>query len=138
VTPSVTATYASVSGSASESQVPSPEYGASFSGITLQTDIDGNVETASGNVAMSALGQTGESYVVSSSQSLGSTFADVDAAFSGGEAATLGATIDIAAFGLGSAQLPTVRNLIISHTDSGVTAYEVIRVTFNRPALDTP
>jgi hypothetical protein len=136
VSPSMTATYASVSGGASESQVPSPEYSASFEGITLQTDIAGNVETATGSVAMSALGQTGESYVISHDQSLGSTFADIDAAYSAGEAATLSETIDMGAFGL--TQLPTVRNLIISHTESGVTAYEVIRITVNRPALDTP
>ncbi len=136
VSPSVTATYASVSGSASESQVPSPQYSLDFSGITLQTDIAGNVEAATGSVAVTALGQTGESYVINNNQSLGSTFADVDAAYSASSPATLGATIGMGAFGL--TQLSSVRNLIISHTESGVTSYEVIRITFNRPALDTP
>ena len=46
--PSVSATYASVSGTASESQVPAPAYTASFGDLTLQTDVAFVVQLASG------------------------------------------------------------------------------------------
>jgi hypothetical protein len=131
--PSVNATYAAVSGSASESQVPAPSYALDFSGLTLQTNAAHVVQSATGSVVTSALGQTGESWVISSNQSLGSSYAAIDAEYALGTPASVGASIAISAFGLGGATLPTVRNLIISHTVSGVTAYEVIRVSFAAP-----
>lgn len=124
------ASFASVSSTASESQVPAPDYALTFDGFAIQTDIDQVVQSATGAVTATATEQTGELYVVSSNALLGSSFADIDAEFALGNAAALGAPLPASAFDLEGATLPAVRNLIMVHTVSGVSAYEVIRITF--------
>lgn len=130
--------YASQTSTVSESQVVAPAYTTDFTDMQIQTDSNAYVQSTSGSAALNlAMGaRSGEKYVITSDQSLGSSFAAIDSAYGGaGTPATLGASIDASEFGLdgGSVHLPAVRNLIISHTESGVAAYEVIRVTFNAP-----
>jgi hypothetical protein len=130
-TDSTAASFASVSSTASESQVVAPDYTLDFGALALQTDALQVVQSASGSIAPSATNQTGERFVVSSNGSLGSTFAAVDAEFLDGTPQALEATIPASDLGLNGAELPAVRSLIIAHTVSGVTAYQVIRITFN-------
>jgi hypothetical protein len=131
--PTVHATYAAVTSTATESQVAAPSYALDFSGLTLQTNESHVVQSATGTVATTATGQTGESYVISESTTLGSAFADIDAEYALGTPAAVDASIAISAFDLGGKTLPALRNLIILHTESGVSAYEVIRITFAAP-----
>jgi len=130
---STSAQYAAVSSTVSETQVPAPDYDLSFGALTLQTNVGDVVQSASGTIAADATDQTGEFYVISTA-ALGSSFAEIDSAYKAGTPAALGASIDATAFGLVGATLPTVRNVIIVHTVSGVNAYQVIRVTFNPAA----
>lgn len=131
--PTVHATYAAVTSTASESQVAAPNYALDFNGLTLQTNVSHVVQSATGTVATTATGQTGESYVISENSSLGSTFADIDAEYALGTPAAVDTSIAISAFDLGGKTLPALRNLLILHTESGVAAYEVIRITFAAP-----
>lgn len=128
---STSAQYAAVSSSVSESQVPAPDYTLGFTSFAMQTDVADVVQTTSGDIDATADAQTGELYVVSANQALGSTFAAIDAEYALGTPAALGASIAASELGLEGATLPTVRNLIVVHTVSGVSAYQVIRVTFN-------
>ncbi|MDB5219517.1 MAG: hypothetical protein JWO86_7444 [Myxococcaceae bacterium] len=131
--PTVNATYATVTATASESQVVAPSYALDFGGLTLQTNVSHVVQSASGNVTTTATGQTGESYVISENTSLGLDFADVDAEYALGEPAAVGSSIAIDAFDLGGKTLPVTRTLIIQHAESGVPAYQVVRITFAAP-----
>ncbi len=145
VNPNTSATYASVmSTSNGTSQVPSPNYSVSFESFGIKTDIAQYVQTATGNVTVTAGSNHGESYVINTDQMLGGSFAAVDAAYlAGGTPVTVAGSIDWSAFslfqtladgGVTGVQLPTVRNVIIVHTVSGVSSYEVIRITFNNAA----
>jgi hypothetical protein len=136
VTPGTTATYASVT-SASNAAVPvlAPDYTATFGSFALTADISQFVQTATGTVTVTAGSNPGEYYIINTSQSLGSSFAAIDTAYlAGGTPVAIGTTIDESAFSLlpsGTVKLPVVRNVIIVHTVSGVSAYEVIRITFS-------
>lgn len=139
-TPAVTATYASVSSSANaETQVPAPNYTLSFTGLDVQTDVDNVVETATGDVAFVPGTRLGEFYVVNTNQTLGATFAIIDAAYAAGTAVAYPTDpanlIPADSFTLVGVTLPVIRNIIVIHEVSGVESYEVIRVTFNAPVI---
>lgn len=131
--PPASSTFASVSATASESQVVAPDYTVGLSGVTIQTDVNDVVQSATGSVTTTAIGQTGEFYVISTNQSLGSTFAAMDAEYALGTPAAVAASIAVSDFALVGETLPKIRNLILTHTVSGVTAYRVIQITFNAP-----
>jgi hypothetical protein len=131
------ATYASVAAPANgTTQVVSPDYTVSFLSFGITTDINQKVQTATGSVTVNTVSNLGEKYVINTNQTLGATFAIIDAAYlAGGTPVTVAGSIAASAFTLdpggGSVTLPTIRNVIIAHTVSGVTSYEVIRITFN-------
>jgi hypothetical protein len=131
--PSPDAGYATVSYSVTDSLVVPPDYTTDFSGVVLSASSEKVVSSATGNVTLSASGQTGELYVVSTDQSLGSTFEQVDEAYAQGTKYAVAASIEISAFTLVGQTLPKKRNLVISHAVDGVNAYQVIRITFNDP-----
>ncbi len=137
VTPSTSATYASVmSTSNGTTQVVSPDYTVSFGSFGITTDINQYVQTATGSVTVTAGSNAGEFYIINTSQSLGGSFAAIDAAYlAGGTPVAVTASIAASAFslapGAGTVHLPIVRNVIVAHTVSGVSSYEVIRITFN-------
>ncbi|MDP9034557.1 MAG: hypothetical protein M3O50_07095 [Myxococcota bacterium] len=125
------ATYATVTSSGNgASAVPAPNYTAAFGSLSITTDVNQAVQTATGTVALNAGSQAGETYVVDANQSLGSTFAAIDTAYGAGTPVAVAATIPVASFTLGSATLPTVRNLIVLHTANNVKAYQIVRITF--------
>jgi hypothetical protein len=84
-----------------------------------------------GSLGLVAGSQTGEQYVVTGP--VDATFAAVDAAFSGGTAVAMAASIPAASFLTAGDSLPATRTVIVSHTVSGVVAYETIQITFNHP-----
>jgi hypothetical protein len=110
-------------------QVSAPNYGLDFSGYVVKEDINHVVQSTTSAVKVMAGSHLGESYLVDTRQDLGWSFAAVDAAYTAGAPAPLGATI--AEFGLAGTTLPTLRNVIILHTQNGVRSYQVLRVTFN-------
>ena len=112
-------------------QVSAPDYWLDFSGYVIKADINHVVQSTTGAVSVMAGSHPGESYVVDTRQDLGWSFAAIDAAYSAGAAATLGATISD--LGLAGTTLPVLRNVIILHTENGVKSYQVLRVTFNAP-----
>ncbi len=125
------ATYATVTSSGNgASAVPAPNYTVAFGSLSITTDVNQAVQTATGTVALNAGSQAGETYVVDVNQSLGSTFAAIDTAYGAGTPVAVAATIPAASFTLGSATLPTVRNVIVLHTANFVKSYQVIRITF--------
>jgi hypothetical protein len=130
-TASTGATYAQFAGAATATQVPAPDYTADVSGMVVQTDALDDVATVSGSIGLTAGSQTGEQYVVTGP--VDATFAAVDAAYSGGTQVAMAAAIPAASFLTAGDSLPTMRTVIISHTVSGVVAYETIQITFNHP-----
>jgi hypothetical protein len=129
---STSATYASVSSTGNQAQqVLAPDYAVGFGSLVLRTDVDQVVTTASGTVSLSLGSQAGEFYVVNTNASLGSDFADIDAAYAAGTPAAVAATIPAASFSLGGTTLPEHRNIIILHASNGVKAYQVVTITFN-------
>ncbi len=110
-------------------QVSSPDYWLDFSGYVVKNDINHVVQSTTGVVKVMAGGHVGEAYLIDARQDLGWSFGAVDAAYTAGAPAPLDATIS--EFGLAGATLPTLRNVIILHTQNGVKSYQVLRVTFN-------
>lgn len=123
--------------SATTSAVSAPDYTASTAGLTLQTDADDIVESATGTVGLTDVSVTGDHYVVSTTDlSSSPSYADIDAAYLAGTESSLSGsnpTIPAADFALVSEDLssPVLRSLIIAKTDNGNRAYEVITITFN-------
>jgi hypothetical protein len=130
--PTVNATFAQVSGATSDIQVPAPDYSTDFSGMTVQSDFENKVTSATGNAALSAGDNLGEKYVIVPG-SIGTSFAEADAAYGAGTKVDMASTIPAASFLSGGDSLPASRTLIISHTVEGVRAYEVVRITFSAP-----
>ncbi|MDP9036398.1 MAG: hypothetical protein M3O50_16480 [Myxococcota bacterium] len=139
--PAATATYVAVTATApgdagaTATVVPSPNYTVGFGDLSIQTDVGQVVQTASGTVALNAGTQAGELYVIDSNQSLGSNFDSIDTAYGAGTPVAVAPTLLVGAFSLPTAQLPTVRNVIIVHTANYVRAYEVIRITFTATTM---
>jgi hypothetical protein len=131
-TASTGATYQQFTGSASTTQVPAPDYTSGFGSLAVQADALDKVSTATGNVSLVAGSQSGEEYVVVAG-SVGATFGAVDAAYAAGTAVAIATSIPAASFLTAGDQLPSTRTVIISHTVSGVVAYEAIQITFNHP-----
>jgi hypothetical protein len=125
------ATYAQFAGVGTATQVPAPDYTADVSGMVVQVDALDDVATASGSIGLTAGSQTGEQYVVTGP--VDATFAAVDAAYSGGTPVAVTTSIPAASFLTAGVSLPTIRTVILSHTVSGVVAYETIQITFNHP-----
>ena len=69
--------------------------------------------------------------MINTSQSVGSSFAEIDAAFAAGTQIAIAPTIPASSFALIGQTLPIVRNVIIHHSQSGVSTYEIIRITFS-------
>ncbi len=130
---SSTPTYATVSSTAASSSVPAPDYALSFDGFTVFKDNANIVTSVAGELGLTLGEVSGETFVVSSNQSLGSTFQDVDDEFMALSPTNLSGAISGAALGLEEAQLPTVRTIIIAHTSNGVRSYQVIRIAFGDP-----
>lgn len=123
----------------SASAVIAPDYTLSFGALNITTDLAHVVQTATGDDVTATVGShAGEIYKVSTNQSLGTSFAAIDAEYklaaddAGiGTPTTMAALIPVSDFGLVTYTLPVVRTVIIAHTEHGVNAYEVIRITFH-------
>jgi hypothetical protein len=131
--PNVNATFAQVSGATTDTQVPAPDYTTDFSGMTIQTDVDSKVDSATGSLALGAGDHAGEKYVIVSG-SIGTSFAAADDAYAAGTKVDFSSSISAGSFLSNGDQLPATRTLIIMHAEEGVRAYEVIRITFNAPS----
>ncbi|MDP9036403.1 MAG: hypothetical protein M3O50_16505 [Myxococcota bacterium] len=110
-------------------QANSPDYWLDFGGYVVKEDMAHVVQSTTGAVKLMAGRHLGEAYVVDTHQDLGWSFGAVDAVYTAGAPAPLGAIMS--ELGLVGATLPTLRNVIILHTQNGVRSYEVLRVTFN-------
>lgn len=125
------ATYATVTSTASESQVVAPDYAATFPGLSITSDFADRVVTESGNVSIASTLQAGQLYVIADGSSIvDGTFEEIDGVFSGGSQVAIAATIAIGSFLTVGDLLPVEKVLIIANTVDGVPAYEVIRITF--------
>lgn len=125
------ASYVIETSTASESQVIAPDYTPDLGAVVLTTDFNNVVQSASGSIDMTSYTHSGEMYVVTDN-SLGSSFAEIDAAYEAGTPVAFSdvAPISIDAFDLEGQTLDITKALILSHTENGVAAYEVIRITF--------
>lgn len=135
VSSSNTASYTVQAGSASAEQVAAPNYTIDVTTIVVQTDDADVVQAASGTANLTDGAVTGQSYVIVASLN-GSTYADLDAAYTGGTPTSLSGAnpqIAAAAFDLVGADLTggLVRHLIVANTSDGVRSYQRFTVTFN-------
>lgn len=139
VTASRSAQYSVQSSSASDSNVPPPDYTISLTGLTIQTDADDVVQSASGSAQLTDVSVNGEKYVIDlDTLSATPTFAEIDALFTGGTQHDLtgtNPTIPAADFSLGGIDLTAAkkRNIIVANIENGTRAYQIFRVTFNHP-----
>jgi hypothetical protein len=130
--PSTGATYQQFTGGTATTQVPAPDYTSGFSAMIIQVDVNATVSTATGSMDLIAGSNPGEEYVIVAGSG-GSTFAEIDATYAAGTKVAVATSISASSFLNVGDQLPTVRTVIISHTVSGVVAYEAIHITFNAP-----
>ncbi|MFO0578597.1 MAG: hypothetical protein U1A78_31725 [Polyangia bacterium] len=139
VTAQKSAAYAVQTSTASSSNVAPPDYLISLSGISLQVDAGDVVQTASGSASLTEGSVLGEQYVIDQDTlSATPTFADIDALFAAGQKSNLtpgSPSIPVADFALGGTDLTAgqKRNVIIANIENGTRAYQIFRVTFNRP-----
>lgn len=139
VTANKSAQYAVQTSSASESNVPPPDYTVSLTGLTIQTDAEDVVQSASGSAQLTDVSVNGEKYVIDlDTLSAMPTFAEIDAIFSGGtqhDLTGINPTIPAADFSLGGIDLTMAkkRNIIIANIVNGTRAYQIFRITFNHP-----
>jgi hypothetical protein len=131
-TASTGATYQQFTGSATTTQVPAPDYTSGFGSLVVQADALDEVSTATGSMDLVPGSHLGEGYVVVAG-TVGATFAAVDAAYAAGTKVAIATSIAAASFLTAGDQLPATRAVIISHTVSGVVAYEAVQITFNHP-----
>lgn len=139
-----TGSYTTVSASATSAAVPAPSYTIDLSGFALQTDANDIVQSVSGSATLDDGSQPGEAYVVLTSDP-GSSFAELDSAYSGATATAISGadpTLPAAAFDLVGVNLssnadlgttPVARYIIVMHAESGVRSYQLITVTFHPP-----
>lgn len=112
-------------------QLPAPDYAVDLSGVAVETDARGVVADASGTVHLLENAQTGEFYVIDSDETLDSSFAAIDDAYTSGIPVEVNTTIRVESFELIGQTLPAVRNLIVLHSADGVKTYQVLRITFS-------
>jgi hypothetical protein len=130
------ATYATQSGSVSQSEVPASEYTISFFAEFAITKDANNVVLSADGYAQLALANeaiAGQSYVVyDGALTSASSFAVVDAAFKAGTAAPVPGDLQLpaSAFTLETKTLEQQRTVIISNTAEGVTSYQLLLITF--------
>lgn len=137
----ISATLATVEASVIATVVGAPDYALSFTGgspLTLQTDVNKVVTSASGQGVMLDGARTGSGYVVDSTLGANPSYAAVALAYNLGSVTAIGGAnpaIPVAKFGLVGQNLstPAVRTVIVSRTVLGVLAYQVFRVTFKAP-----
>jgi hypothetical protein len=134
-----TASYASVTASATGTSVSSPNYTIDPSGLALQVDVNNIVQSATGQTTVIASTITGQGYVIDLGTLPASpTFANLDATYKAGTATLLtGGNFAVMASALGvigvNLTTPAVRTIIIANTSSGVTSYEAVALTFSHP-----
>jgi hypothetical protein len=142
VTASKTAQFTVQSSSASESNVAPPNYTISLAGLTIQTDAEDVVQSATGSAQLSDVSVNGEKYVIDlDTLPAMPTFAEIDALFTGGTQHDLtgsNPTIPVADFAIGGIDLTVAkkRNIIVANIENGTRAYQIFRVTFNRPVVE--
>jgi len=135
--PDKSATYATETGSVSASSVGAPDYSVDFSTLGVTKDVNNVVQSVSGYEQLTAGSVAGQDYVIYTGALTGaSTFDEVDTAWSGGTPTLLSSLtslrIPASEFGLTGIDLDTSpqRTVIVRNTVQGVSAYEVLLVTF--------
>jgi hypothetical protein len=122
-----------VESSVAPESVDSPNYTIDPDSLILLVDSDQVVESASGNVGLTAGMVTGQTYVVTESIGL-DTYAEIDAAYIAGTPAAIGANIPASAFDLVGEDLDAAavkRTLIFANIEEGVAAYQAFEITFH-------
>jgi hypothetical protein len=114
-----------------------PDYVTDEAGIGVQVDFNKLVTAVTGNLVLIAGIETGDDYVVH----LGvlsdtSSFAVVDAAYTGGMPIPMGASpVNVPATSLLAIGVdltsPVIRTVIIHRADSGVSSYQVCTIIFS-------
>ena len=139
--PSTTGSYKFNSFSASQNLVAAPNY-TPTSSVMVQTDATQTITDVSGSIDLTnALISpvTGEHYVISTVHlTSSSTYADIDAAYTGTVHAITGADPSVAASALGltGADLSSTlyRDVIVAHTVNGINSYQVVALSLLPPS----
>ena len=131
-----TAQFEVVESTATAESIPAPDYALDVATLGVLTDIDDVVVSVSGTAGLSegsGTGQTGETYVVVNATGL-TTYAAIDAAYTGATGAAIDTTVPADDFALVGDDLTVskVRTLIIAHTVDGVRSYQRFQVTFHK------
>lgn len=129
-----TAGFTVVASTSLGSAVLAPDYVLDLETLIVLTDAGDFVQTATGTAGLSndpATGQDGETYVVVDASGL-NTYGEIDEAYLAGVPAAFTTTIPASAFTLVGEDLtvPDIRTLILAHTVSGVSSYQVFEITF--------
>jgi len=132
------ASFDTENGTVTPGNVSASDYTIDYSGFGIQKDVDNVVQSVSGYGQLTAGSATGQDYAIYEGDLTGaSTLAAVETAYSG--AASHGSlsaltTLELQAadFNLVSLDLDNSpqRTVIIRNTDQGVSAYQLLRITF--------
>jgi hypothetical protein len=137
-----TSGYTVSSGTATSSAVPAPDYAIDMTSFSMQTNVNNLVQSTAGTAELSDGAQVGEGYVVLSADP-GSSYAELHSAYSAATPTAISGanpTIAAVAFTLVGVDLstdtdagvdPAKRYIIIAHTVSGVSSFQLITVTFH-------
>jgi hypothetical protein len=141
------ATYTTdAAGPAWADQVPVPDYSVDLSQVTIQTDANGWVTSASGPVNFTFNSVQGSGYLVDDGTlPANPTFGELDALYTSQTPTPLTCcghwsfSIDASTLSLQWTQLPAVRNVVIGNEwMAGVSAYQNITITFAPPSGSSP
>jgi hypothetical protein len=125
-------------------QLPAPDYSVDLSQMTLQTDANNWVTSASGPASFAFNSYPGSGYVIDDGTlPPNPTFGQLDALFTSQTATPIpwggNFTIDASALSLQGIQLPAVRNVIIGNDwFDGVSAYQNVSIAFASPSDPIP
>lgn len=137
ITGSKTATYASSAGTAQSDLVAPPNYTFDLSTLSVAVDVDKVVTSTTGGLTLASGGRDASGYVVDPGTLPNApTFTDFDAAYlAGAEVAVSSVNPLVPASALLSVgtKLPTVRTVLLRRSQSGVVAYQAIKITFQGP-----
>jgi hypothetical protein len=117
---------------AQTASVASPNYTLSVAGLSVVTDVNNVMQTATGSATVTAGSVTGQTYAIVAAGGL-VTFSQIDAKYLAATTHTIASSIPAADFALIGTDISTAqpRTLIIANTVNGVRSYQTFEVTFH-------
>jgi hypothetical protein len=141
-----TATYTTnAARDAQTDELPAPDYSVDLSQMTIQTDANGWVTSATGPANFTFNSVQANGYVIDDGTlPANPTFGELDALYTSQSPTQLTCcgnwsfSIDASALSIQWTQLPAVRNVVIGGGWGGLSTYQNVAITFSPPSGSTP